>query len=472
MSDRAPTSRLSGWGGAVSSEADVVRATSAAEVAEIFRRARERRVTVGLRGGGCAYGDAALNGGGLVVDLSSMDRVLAFDPTTGIVRAEAGVRVSDLWRLGIPHGWWPPVVPGTAVPTLGGVLAANIHGKNAFHAGTIANHVDAFTIVLPSGETRRVSRESDSSLFHAVPGSFGLLGCVVDVTLRLRKVPGGRLKVSVFAPRSLREMADTFDRHCAEADYLVGWIDGFARGPRLGRGIVHRADYAGPGDDPLARESLDVARQELPTRLFGVVPKSCMWMLLRPFVNDVGMRAINALKDGAGVREARRGTSYLQSHAAFAFLLDYVPGWKRSYGRGGLIQYQSFVPLREALRVHAELIRLAQDRGLPPYLLVYKRHRAEPFLLTHAVDGYSLAMDFRVTDARRERLWALCREFDGIVTSAGGRIYFAKDATASPETIRAAWGDAELATFRELRRSVDPDRVLRSDLGARLDLLA
>ncbi|MBL9150337.1 MAG: FAD-binding oxidoreductase [Phycisphaerae bacterium] len=471
MSEPVRRTRLFGWGGAVSSDADLVVAGTPADVAALFGRAHAEGRTVAMRGAGCAYGDAALNAGGYVLDCSALQAISSFDAANGLVTAEAGVTVRDLWQRGIPHGWWPPVVSGTAMPTVGGILAANIHGKNAFHAGTIANHVDAFTIVLPSGESRRVTRESDAELFHAVPGSFGLLGCVVDATIRLRKVPGGRLSVSVFAPRSLGEMADLFEREREGSDYLVGWIDGFARGESLGRGIVHKATYADGTADPAAAATLSLARQDLPSRVMGIVPKRWMWAFLRPFVNDVGMRAINRAKDIAGSREARRGARYLQSHAAFAFLLDYVPGWKRSYGRGGLIQYQSFVPAAEAVRAHGELIRLAQSAGLPPYLLVYKRHRPEPFLLTHAVDGFSLAMDFRVTAANRERLWALCRRFDEIVTGAGGRIYFAKDATATPAAVRAAWGDAEVERFRSLRRRLDPHGILRSDLGARLGLV-
>lgn len=462
---------LRGWGGAVAARSEVVRAATPADVARAFRDARSRGMTVGLRGAGCSYGDAALNGGGIVLDLTPMRRVSGFDPATGVVTAEAGVTVRDLWRLGIPHGWWPPVVSGTAEPTVGGILGANIHGKNAFRLGTIARHVERFTIVLPSGETRTVSRQSDAELFHAVPGSFGLLGCVTDATIRLHKVPGGRLRVSVLAPRSLAEMVDLMEAERERSDYLVGWIDGFATGASLGRGIVHRAEHAGPSIDSEALATLSPARQELPRTILGVVPSSWMWLLFRPFVNDVGMRAINRAKDIAGSRESRRGASYLQSHAAFAFLLDYVPEWKRSYGRGGLIQYQAFVPRAEAVRVHGELIRKAQAAGLPSYLLVLKRHLPEPFLLTHAVDGYSLAMDFRVTARNRERLWALCRAFDEIVTGAGGRIYFAKDATATPSTVLAAWGEDALARFRTMRRRIDPDRLLRSDLGARLGLV-
>lgn len=461
--------QLAGWGGAVHSTSDVVRVASEADVIAAFKDAAREGRRVGLRGSGCSYGDASLNHGGLVLDLTGMNRVLAFDTTSGVVRAEAGLTIRDLWRHGIRHGFWPPVVSGTAAPTLGGVLGANIHGKNAFHAGTFANHVDSFRLVVASGEVLTVSRDSHAELFHAVPGSFGLLGCVTEITLRMRPVPGGRLQVSVLAPRSLGEMIHEFESRKATSDYLVGWIDGFARGRELGRGVIHQANYVGIGTDPEAQRSLTVDAQDLSDTFLGVIPKSVMWILLRPWLNDFGMRVVNGTKDFLARREARNSKSYFQSHAAFAFLLDYVPGWKRAYGHGGLIQYQSFIPAASAERIHSEMLRRAQLHDLIPYLLVYKRHLPEPFLMTHAVDGFSMAMDFRVTPSRRQALWNLCKSFDTLVAEAGGRIYFAKDATATAESVAAIFGP-ELVRFMALRRELDPQGLLTSDLAVRLGL--
>ncbi len=470
MSKPSSAVLLAGWGGAVRSTARVLSVTTEGEIAAAFREAARSRCPIGFRGAGCSYGDAALNDGGVILDLSRMNRVIEFDPKLGVVRAEVGVTIRDLWRLGIAHGYWPPVVSGTAVPTLGGVVAANIHGKNAFHAGTIANHLDSFRVVLPSGEVRTITPTNDPELFYAIPGSFGLLGCITEVTLRMRQVPGGNLKVSVVAPRSLSEMILEFEARKATSDYLVGWIDGFAKGTELGRGVIHQANYVDLSVDSNAKFALNAFAQDPPDTILGIVPKSVLWRFLRPWVNDFGMRLVNSAKDLLARRQARLGESYLQSHAAFAFLLDYVPGWKRSYGSGGLIQYQSFIPSEEAERVHGEMLRLAQARDLVPYLLVYKRHLPEPFLMTHAVDGYSMAMDFRVTPSRRAALWALCQRYDELVAESGGRIYFAKDATATAESVARIFCK-DLDRFIALRRRLDPAGILRTDLASRLGLV-
>jgi FAD/FMN-containing dehydrogenase len=145
-----------------------------------------------------------------------------------------------------------------------------------------------------------------------------------------------------------------------------------------------------------------------------------------------------------------------------------VPDWKRSYGRGGLIQYQSFVPAEHAETVFREQIALAHRRGIVPYLGVFKRHRPDPFLMTHAVDGYSLALDFKVTASRRRKLWALAAEFDRVVVEAGGRFYFAKDSTLGRQSLERYLAEERVARFLALKRECDPEGLLETNLYRRL----
>ncbi len=209
------------------------------------------------------------------------------------------------------------------------------------------------------------------------------------------------------------------------SDYLVGWIDCFAKGDALGRGQVHQANYLAPGEDPQPTQTLRVENQELPDSLFGIVPKSVMWRLMKPLVNDPGMQALNFAKYLASIKLSH-GHTHHQSHAGFAFLLDYVPNWKHTYKPGGLIQYQSFVPKEHAQAVFSAQLQLAQAYGIVPYLGVFKRHRPDDFLMTHAVDGYSLALDFAVTPAKHGGLLSLAAEMDRLALDAGGRFYFAR----------------------------------------------
>jgi FAD/FMN-containing dehydrogenase len=183
-----------------------------------------------------------------------------------------------------------------------------------------------------------------------------------------------------------------------------------------------------------------------------------------PFANNLGWWGVNTAKYIASLRKH----TFRQAHAAFHFLLDYVPNWELSYGRGGMIQYQSFLPKETAEDAWRELLTLSLKRGMPSYLGVTKRHRPDKFLISHAVDGFSLALDFKVTNGNRAPLSKMLQEFDRIVLNAGGRFYFAKNSETSAESTRAFLGEETVAKFKELKKHCDPDNLLESDLYRRV----
>lgn len=413
----------------------VYRPLDAGEVAESIVDARDRGLTVTARGSGLSYGDAALNQGGAVVDLRALDRVLDFDRSRGLVRVEAGATMGDLWTHVLPAGWWPPVVPGTMEATLGGCVAMNVHGKNHATAGALGRHVQGVTLVTGDGETRALERgvvaQSEAGLWSMsladVVGAQGLTGTVVDATLSLRRVHSGYLEVEVESTGSLPETFDALDRGAREADYTVAWVD--CTGSRAGRGVLHHAWYL-PPDHALAGAAMDAASQRLPRRVAGVLPRRHAWRALRPLTNRAGIGVLNRGRYWASrLRGTRR---YVQTHAAFHFLLDYVPGWKRAYGPGGLLQYQLFIPALGAREAFAEALHEQRRLGVPSYLGVMKRHTPEDAAASYSVDGYSLALDFPVGRGERySRLMRLCRALDRIVDQYGGRIYAAKDAVST-----------------------------------------
>jgi decaprenylphospho-beta-D-ribofuranose 2-oxidase len=200
----------------------------------------------------------------------------------------------------------------------------------------------------------------------------------------------------------------------------------------------------------------------------GFFPKSMMWKVMKLFFNRQGVRFINWAKYVASSTIGNHKI-HEQPLVAFSFLLDYVPDWRRSYEPGGLIQYQSFVPKEHAKRVFAEQVRLQQEAKLESYLGVLKRHRPDKFMFSHAVDGYSLALDFKITKRNRERLWELAQKMNDLVLSAGGRFYFAKDSTLRPEDASKFLGES-LLTYRKLKSELDPEGILTSDLAKRLKL--
>jgi decaprenylphospho-beta-D-ribofuranose 2-oxidase len=226
---------------------------------------------------------------------------------------------------------------------------------------------------------------------------------------------------------------------------------------------MHAANYLAEGDDPEPEKTLNVEYQTLPDKFFGLVPKSILHYFMSPAMNNLGVWGVNTAKYIVG-----RDKSYRQPHAAFHFLLDYVPDWEKSYGKHGLIQYQSFLPKETALDAWTEMLILSQKRGLPTYLGVTKRHRPDKFLFSHAVDGFSLAFDFKITSGNRAKLAAMVQDFDKIVLEASGRFYFAKNGETSPETARTFLGDSAIEKFRQLKERCDPQNLLRSGLYQRV----
>lgn len=435
------------------------------ELGASLARAASEGVQVAFRGAGRSYGDAALNAGQLLVDTRQLNRLLAWDPVQGVAEVEAGLSIGELWRHTLPDGFWPAVVPGTMAPTLGGCLSANIHGKNNFRVGPIGDQVLDFDLLAPDGQTYRCSRTENPDLFHAAIGGFGALGAFTRIKLRLKKVASGLLRVEGIRTRTLNDAFEVFEERAAKADYLVGWIDGLTEGEALGRGVLHQASYlAAEEDREGSARTLAVARQDLPATILGF-PRRLVWRLMRPFMTDLGMSLMNLGRYAASALH-RPGHSILQSHAAFAFLLDYVPDWRFAYGSAGFIQIQPFVPAAAAREVLREILERCQRAELPPYLVVLKRHRPDPFLLTHGLDGYSFAMDFPVHD--RERLWALGREIVDLTLAAGGKFYFAKDSILRPGDAERAYGQDRVEAFFALKRRVDPAGLLRSDLFRRV----
>lgn len=454
------------WGGACKAMGYVYRPSTIDGLRKVFDLARRSGHSVGLRGAGNSYGDATLNSESITLDLRRMNRILEWNPQTGRIQVEPGVTIAQLWQYVLEDGWWPTVVPGTSKPTIGGCAGMNIHGKNAWKVGTIGDHILEFELMLPSGEVVRCSRRQKADLFHAAIGGFGMLGTFTSLTLQLKRIYSGQLKVEAYASRSLREMMDQFDELRPDSDYLVGWIDAFAKGRSLGRGQIHKANYLPPGADLYPQQSLRLKNQHLPDTMFGVIPRSVMWRFMRPFSNNLGWRFVNLGKYFTS--RLGSGSEFLQSHVAFHFLLDYVPDWKKAYGPGGLIQYQSFIPAENALDAFSEMLALGRRRGLPNYLSVFKRHRPDDFLISHGLDGYSMAMDFKVTSRNRPDLVKLAAEMDQIVLSAGGRFYLAKDSTLRPEVVSAYLGEQTIAEFKALKAGCDPDGLLQTNLWRRL----
>ncbi|MES2459943.1 MAG: FAD-dependent oxidoreductase, partial [Armatimonadota bacterium] len=181
-------------------------------IRDVFALARANGLHVALRGGGNSYGDAATAGEHLVLDLTRMNRILEWNPETGVMLAEPGVTLRQIWQHAIGDGWWPHVVSGTMFPTLGGAAAMNIHGKNHFNTGVLGDYILHFDLLLPgTAESIRCSREENTELFFAALGGFGVLGVFTEIRLQLKKIHSGLLNTRQIVAANLTEMFERFE---------------------------------------------------------------------------------------------------------------------------------------------------------------------------------------------------------------------------------------------------------------------
>ena len=446
---------LTGWGRTAPTAADVVAPTDADGLAAAVAEAPARGL-IG-RGLGRSYGDAAQNSGGRVVDLTAVDQPLRLDPEAGTVTASAGLSLDRLMRELVPRGWFVPVTPGTRQVTVGGAFAADIHGKNHHVDGSWCDHVDALTIHRPVDGRTVLTPQADAEGFWAAAGGMGLTGTIEQATIRLQPIETSRLLVDTDRTADLDETLDLLASGDEHYRYSVAWLDTLAQGGRLGRGVLTRGDTApldaldeGDRRDPLQFESGPMA-PALPWAPAGLISR---WTI----------RAFNEL----WYRKApRRRRDEVQSIGAFFHPLDIAEEWNRLYGRPGFLQWQTLIPFgSEDLLRH--ILERMSGAGLPSFLSVLKRFGpGNEGPLSFPAPGWTLALDLPASGAV---LGPLLDELDQEVAAVGGRVYLAKDSRLDPDLVPVMY--PRLDEWRAHQRQVDPDGLLRSDLGRRLRLIA
>jgi decaprenylphospho-beta-D-ribofuranose 2-oxidase len=404
------------------------------------------------RGAGRSYGDAAQNGGGVVIDTTALRGRVELDGARGLVRAGAGATLVELLRYLHARGLTLPVLPGTRHVTVGGAIASDVHGKNHPRDGSFARHVESFVLYTPAQGALAVSRAGDPELFHATVGGMGLTGVVLEATLRTAPLSSRWALTDIDRTDTLAQALELMGDGGAHR-YSIAWLDLLAHGAAFGRAVLTRSDDA-PG------EAVHGAHRNavLAERARLSVPAGFPGGVLRP----AAVRAFNALR---WRRAPRRARGRLIGMATNLFPLDALGAWNRLYGPGGLVQYQFAVPAGEeqALGRSVEYLR---RRRLPMYLAVVKRlgpGAGGP--LSFPLAGWTLAVDL---PAAAPGLYAALERLDELVVEAGGRVYLTKDSRLSAETVAAMY--PELDRFMAVRARVDPEGVLRSDMARRLGL--
>jgi FAD/FMN-containing dehydrogenase len=395
-----------------------------------------------------------MNGGGGIILTERLSRLLAFDPEAAWIECEAGLSLRSLLAFLLPRGFFLPVVPGTQFVTVGGAIAADVHGKNQHLDGTIGRHVLEMRLMVPSGDVLRCAPDENADVFDATVGGMGLTGTVVSARLKLLPVESAFVATSIRRAPDLSATLAAIEEDARASRYSVAWIDGLGRGGTLGRAVLIRGDHLPASELPLRHRDRPL-RNDASRAL--TVPFDLPGFALGP--TTVG--AFNGLYFNA----ARTGTS-VSTIEKFFFPLDRALHWNRLYGRRGFVQYQALLPRETAAEGCARILEEISRIRAASFLAVLKTTGpAGRGLLSFPLPGITLALDIPNVG---EPLRPLARRLDEIVLRASGRLYLAKDALTDAPTFAAMY--PRLGAFRAVRGRIDPSGRLGSSQSRRLGL--
>lgn len=414
---------IASWGRVVRASHSVARPRFADELPALITATGDAPLLpIGLRR---SYGDSNLNPDGRVIDMTGLDRLISFDRATGLMRAEAGLSLSQALQLLVPAGYFLPTTPGTRFVTLGGAVANDVHGKNHHSAGSFGASVTRLKLLRTDGSAHELA--PGDPLFHATIGGLGLTGLIEWVEFGAVPIPSTQLDAQDAEFTHVRDYFDLAAEAHTRAEHTMAWIDCLAGGARLGRGVLSSANWIDRGDLIPHREDPKLA---MPIDAPGFT------------LNGMTVRAFNSVFHD--LKRMRTGP-YVSHYEPFLYPLDKIANWNRLYGRDGFYQYQCVLPPATARDGVIELLKVIAASGQASFLAVLKDFGAHApvGLLSFPMEGTTLALDFRNLGQRTRDLMA---DLDRIVLSAGGRLYPAKDGRISPAMFAA--GFPKLQDFR------------------------
>ena len=366
------------------------------------------------RGLGRSYGDSSL--ASTVLETQYLNHFQSFDEATGLLRCEAGVSLAQILEVFVPRGWFLPVTPGTRFVTVGGAIASDVHGKNHHISGTFCEHVTQMEMILGNGEKISISPTEHPELFHATCGGMGLTGIILSASIRLIPIQSSEIVQTTIKAPNLAAVLQAFEDH-QDATYSVAWIDCLATGRDLGRSLLMLGEHSQEG--PL----LTQGNKAIP------IPMDMPAFLL----NQTTISAFNALYYYKTLQaKSRRHIAY----EPYFYPLDALANWNRLYGKSGFMQYQFVLPKAAGQIGLREVLERIASSGKGSFLAILKVFRkANQNLLSFPIEGYTLALDFKVEPS----LFDLLNQLDQLVLKYGGRLYLTKDARMSESTFKSSY---------------------------------
>ena len=439
--------RVSGWGKYPVIDAAIAAPHSVEELVE--------RIQLGnaiARGNGRAYGDSAISASN-TIEMKHFNRMLEFDCTTGQLVAQSGLLLADVIDTFLPKGWFPSVTPGTKFVTLGGMVAADVHGKNHHKDGSFSDCIDWIDVITSEGKIERCSREQNQELFQWTVGSMGLTGVILNVAFRLRPVSSSWIKQETITANNIEHTIRIFEE-TLDTTYSVAWIDCLSRGNKLGRALVMLGEHAELPDLYGHAKSNPL---HIPKKRKITVPSNLPFVA----VNGPTVRLFNSLYYWSG---KRKSATTLVDLDTYFYPLDRILGWNKIYGRSGFAQFQCVIPLEHASKGMRELLQTISEASSGSFLAVLKRFGKQESRFSFPMEGYTLALDFPISQKNLD----LMTQLDQVTIKHKGRFYLAKDSRMSASTFKKS--EPRLDAFRNFQSLRENRRAFSSEQAKRLDL--
>jgi FAD/FMN-containing dehydrogenase len=437
--------RISDWGNYPVIDAEVCGFDSV----EQLGRKLERPGEVIAFGNGRSYGDASLQENILLT--RRFNKFLSFDEASGTLTCQSGVLLSEILDVFVPRGWFLPVTPGTKLITIGGAIAADVHGKNHHVDGSLGQHILSMDVMRNDGSIISCSPEDNEEFFRITVGGMGLTGVILAASFKLRKIETAYIREETVRAANLNAIMECFEAS-HEWTYSVAWIDCLAKGDSMGRSIMMRGEHVKPG------ELVNLSHKHAP-----LAPKRGLKLGV-PFtfpnfaLNKLTMQAFNFLY----YNKCRPGThKSIIDYNSFFYPLDAIDNWNRIYGKRGFTQYQFVIPKDAGREGMQKILKRITESGLGSFLAVLKLFGEQESFISFPMAGYTLALDFPISSKAMD----LFRELDAMVADYGGRLYLAKDSRMDAAMFEKTYPNAN--AFRQAVATLNEGETRFSSLQSR-----
>ncbi len=439
--------KISGWGGY---PVEIVTSTYPKNIEEIINEIKKG--TIIARGNGRAYGDSAQNKD-KTINMKNFNKILYFNEKLGILEAEAGVLLEDIINTFLPKGWFPYVTPGSKFVTIGGIICADVHGKNHHKEGSFRNYVEWIDIINAQGELLRCSRKENKDLFEWTIGGMGLTGIIIRAAIKLRPVETSWIKEKTYTANNLDQILEIFEK-TKLSTYSVAWLNASNSKNNFYQSLIMTGEHASIND-------LNQSDRLNPLKLKNKSKYKVPFYFPNWFLNKIFVRIFNWIYYFLNKNAPKEKLKYWNN---YFYPLDNILEWNKIYGKKGFVQYQCVIPLQKSKIGLEEILDEIQKSKADSYLTTLKRFGKQDGNFSFPMEGYTIAFDFPTN----KKVFDLLDKLDKITLKFGGRFYLAKDARMKKSTFKDS--DERIKNFIEFRNKNNSFNKFKSSQSLRLEL--